>query len=140
MNKKTVQALKNVLPMSEDDRMPINDVQKSIYLSEPASFFKGEEDEHFFTLDISAPGYYKDEIEVSMLRGMLRVSATKKRTSRGHHCRQIIEEIDTDSIERLFKLATEVQHEHIDVTYQNGIIHIKFSPGNEKDVYQVDIK
>ena len=63
----------------------------------------------------------------------------KKRTSRGHRCRQIIEEVDTDSIERLFKLAKEVQREHIDATYRDGVIHLKFSPGNEKDVYQVEL-
>jgi len=140
MNNNVIQATKNVFQISEDDRMPINTMQNNIYLSEPASFFKGEDDEHFFTLDIAAPGYYKDEIEISMIHGILRVSANKKRTSRGHNCRQIIEEVDTDSIERLFKLAKEVQHEHIDATYRNGIIHLKFSPGNEKDVYEVELK
>lgn len=124
---------------TKDDIMPIP-ARQDIQLSRPAAFFQSAESPEYFTLDIPAVGYEKEEIEIFVINGLLRVSANKKRTSRGHHCAQIIEEIDTDSIERLFKLADFVQHEHIDATYQNDVIHLSFTPGNEKDIHQVDIQ
>ena len=123
---------------TEDDIMPIPR-RKEVTLSPPVSFFQATEDKEYFTIDIPAVGYKKEEIEISVIRGLLRVKANKRRISRGHRCAQIIEEIDTDSIERLFKLANFVQHKHIDATYQNDVIHLSFSPGNEREIHEVEI-
>jgi len=124
---------------TEDDIMPLSP-RRDIQLSPPAAFFHAAESDEYFTLDIPAVGYKKEEIEIFVIKGLLRVNANKKRISRGHRCAQIIEEIDTDSIERLFKLAEFVHHEHIDATYQDDMIHLSFSPGNEKDIHKVEIQ
>ena len=124
---------------TEDDIMPLLP-RKDIQLSRPASFFQVAESDEYFTLDIPAVGYKKEEIEIFVINGLLRVNANKIRKSRGHNCAQIIEEIDTDSIERMFRLASFVQHEHIDATYKDDVIHLSFSPGNEKDIHKVEIQ
>ncbi len=122
-----------------DDIMPIPH-RRDIKLSRPTAFFQAAKSDEYFTLDIPAVGYKKEEIEIFVTKGILRINANKKRISRGLRSAQIIEEIDTDSIERLFKLADFVQHEHIDATYENDVIHLSFSPGNEKDTHKVEIQ
>lgn len=123
-----------------EDVFPITTSGTTIPVSLSSTLFKATEDKERFTIEIPAVGYTKEEIEVYVIRNILRVNAKKRRRNFFHNSPQILEEIDTDEIVRVFKLADFVQHEHISATYKEDVITLHFSPGKEKDIHAVEIK
>lgn len=53
--------------------------------------------------------------------------------------RYIINEFESDIVERTFRLAEGIGHEHIDAKLENGILYLTFTdvPKDEEKVYQL---
>lgn len=92
-----------------------------------------------FTLEIFVPGFSKEEIDISMMDNTLYVVAKKLHKAVRPSSSYIINEFETDVVERTFRLAAGVGHEHIDAKLENGILYLTFTdvPREEEKVYQL---
>lgn len=78
-------------------------------------------------LDISVPGFTKDDLEIMVKGNSLIVKGTKPNHAINSDMVHIVEEFSMDNFERRFKLSDELCAEHIEAKCENGLLHISFS-------------
>lgn len=78
-------------------------------------------------LDISVPGFTRDELEIMVKGNALIVRGTKPHHVEKTGVEYIVEEFSMDAFERKFKLSDELIAEHIEAKCENGVLHISFS-------------
>ncbi|MBI1226087.1 MAG: Hsp20 family protein [Bacteroidetes bacterium] len=80
-----------------------------------------------FMLDISVPGFTKEELEVKIKGNYLTVKGNKPGKVKTMMTESIIEEFSMDAFERKFRLSDELSAEHIEARCENGLLQISFS-------------
>jgi HSP20 family protein len=78
-------------------------------------------------LDISVPGFRKDELEITVKGNTLTVKGKKPHHVEKTGVEYIVEEFSMDTFERKFKLADELCAEHMEAKCENGLLRISFS-------------
>lgn len=77
-----------------------------------------------FNLELSAPGFEKSDFKIVLNKGTLTISGehkTEKETTEKNYTRK---EYNFGSFQRSFTLPEEVNEEHIDAKYENGILKL----------------
>ena len=112
------------------------------------SFFEGTremqtnitETDNYYILELALPGYYKDEIKVSLENGYLTVSAARQRNEENsNYLRREI----AQSSSRSFYVGTDVEQEDIRARYENGMLNLtvpKTRPNSYKPSKYIDIE
>lgn len=94
-----------------------------------------------FGLEFAAPGFKKEDFKVSVDNGVLNISAEKKEEKNEENSKFTRKEFSYNSFSRSFSLPENVDHEHIDAKYENGILHLSVPKKEEsKNLPRKDIK
>ena len=78
-----------------------------------------------FEMEISAPGFTKDELDVSIQDDILTIKAERQKLE-SHKSEYVLREFNADKMERKFKLNKGVGHEKIEAKFKNGILKLTF--------------
>jgi HSP20 family protein len=83
------------------------------------------EDADGITLDVELPGLKKEEIEINLTGGTLRLSGERKReeVSRGEHFHRI--ERQYGAFSRTFQIETPIDAARVTATYENGVLTVR---------------
>lgn len=82
------------------------------------------ENEKEFKLELSAPGFDKQDFKVEVSNGVLCISAEKEKKSEEEKENYRKKEFSYSSITRSFALPESANEERIDAKYDNGILHV----------------
>ena len=98
-----------------------------------------------FKLEISAPGFDKQDFDVQVNKNMLTVSATSETSSeeKGDDEKVLRREFSTATFSRSFTLPDNVDTEKITAKEKNGVLHVslpKKEDAKEKVVKRIEIK
>jgi len=93
-----------------------------------------------YEMEVRIPGFKKSEISVSLNGGVLSISAEKSKTNFPAN-EYVLQEFDTDLVERKFKLSEDISKEKIDAVYENGILKLRFiDVSKDKERYVKKVK
>ena len=96
--------------------------------------------DNLFEMEISLPGFEKENIDISIDNDLLKIVAEKEEEKDAAD--YILKEFDHDKVERVFKLANGIGREKVTAEYRNGVLKIVFidvPPKEEKDRKRVVI-
>lgn len=79
------------------------------------------------TLEVALPGFSRDELEVFVRDDILTVKAKKLSSLKRPASEYLISEFETETVERIFRLAKNIGHEDIKAKYDHGILHLTFT-------------
>ena len=85
------------------------------------------EEDGKYNLELSAPGFEKDEFKISLEKGMLTISGehkTEKETKEKTFSRK---EFNYGSFQRTFSLPDSINEDAVDAKYENGILKISLA-------------
>ncbi|MES2591301.1 MAG: Hsp20/alpha crystallin family protein [Bacteroidota bacterium] len=89
------------------------------------------ENKDAYNLELSAPGFEKDDFKIELKKGMLIISGhhkTEKETEEKTYSRK---EFSYGSFQRSFSLPEEVNEEAIDAKYENGVLKVFLAKEND---------
>ena len=101
------------------------------------NFSEGKEHYH---LDVSAPGFEKDDFKIELNRGVLTVTGhhkTEKETTDKNYSRK---EFNYGSFQRSFTLPEGVNEAGVEAKYDNGILKISLKKNEDAHKGVVEIK
>ena len=84
-----------------------------------------KEGEHF-RMEISMPGFTKDDIKITLRGDVLTVRGERKKEEKSKEPDYVLREFDIDVAERRFKLAHLIAEDKILAEYRNGILRLTF--------------
>ncbi|MCF8256043.1 MAG: Hsp20/alpha crystallin family protein [Flavobacteriales bacterium] len=83
------------------------------------------EDEKTFALELSAPGYDKSEISISVEEDVLTVSGSHSENKEEQRDNYLTREFRKGSFKRSFHLTKQIDADRIAAKYENGILHVE---------------
>lgn len=89
------------------------------------------ETEKNYAIELAAPGYNKNDFNISIEEGVLTISGSHKSETTNENLSYIRKEFNYGSFKRSFNLADLVNEDNIDAKYDNGILKIQL-PKNIK--------
>lgn len=91
------------------------------------------------TVEVFVPGFTKEEVSITVMDNTLYVSAKKLNKPVRPASKYIINEFESDVVERTFRLAPGIGHEQIDAKLEHGILYLTFIdvPKEEEKIYQI---
>ena len=95
-----------------------------------------------FVMEVSAQGYAKEELTVAISDDILVVRGLKKSKKEHPETAMIVEEFDTESFERKFKISSNISRERITAKYESGILRLTFidvPPEEEKNARLIEV-
>lgn len=101
----------------------------SHYIPYPSANVKKHQD--FFDLELAVPGFKKEELEIILFHGVLRVKGEKAVERVTDGTQFIRKEHDLESFEREFELGEDADEERIDAKYEEGMLKIRLYRKNE---------
>jgi HSP20 family protein len=93
-----------------------------------------KETEDGFQLQVSAPGFSKENISISMKNNLLTLHGNVESQDEVAEEKYTRKEFTTRSFERSFTLPTIVDGERIEARYVNGILHVNLPKKEEAKV------
>ncbi|MCS7018794.1 MAG: Hsp20/alpha crystallin family protein [Cytophagales bacterium] len=78
-----------------------------------------------YEIEVVAPGFDKEDIELSVHQGILMIKADKKVKHNVQKKEYILHEYNHEMLERSFKLPDNVDADAISARYENGILHLR---------------
>jgi HSP20 family protein len=91
-----------------------------------------KDEEKAYHVELAAPGYARDDFDVSIDRGLLKVHAEHKEESEEERKKYTRREFHFESFTRSFKLPEDVKPESIKANYKDGVLHIALEKKAEK--------
>lgn len=104
-----------------------------------------KENDKEFKLEISAPGYDKEDINISIDKNILTISAKKEMNNeeKGEDDKILRQEFTSSSFYRSFTLPDNIDTEHIDANEKSGVLKIilpKMEKAPEEKKRKIEIK
>ncbi|MCS6968566.1 MAG: Hsp20/alpha crystallin family protein [Cytophagales bacterium] len=90
----------------------------------PHSATNISKNEEFYEIEVIAPGFDKDDIEISLHQGILTVKADKKVKRKSSGKTYLLQEYNHEMLERSYELPDNVDTEKISARYENGILYL----------------
>lgn len=123
--------------MNELAKMETNQANKVVT---PSISFKAAsnilEYDDFYTIQLSLPGYIKEEINISIDKDHLMIKAQLTENKEENYR---IQEFAKTEFERKFKLGNTVETNNIEAAFQNGILNIRLNKKEEQKPKQITI-
>ena len=95
------------------------------------------QDKETYRLELFVPGYKREELEVKIEHGVVKVKGVKEDRIEGEDVKFIKEEYEVSAFERHFKLAPGHQDHRVEAFYEDGILRIVFYVKQDPVVSQV---
>ena len=93
-----------------------------------------------FTITLDVPGFTKDDLNVKVHEGVLKVSGERKRTENGDNGHYRYYERPEGSFSRSFRLPDFLDGESVKGTYENGVLSIELQKKEEAKPHIITIK
>lgn len=94
-----------------------------------------------FVLEMELPGFDKDDIEVTVERGILTVTGQHRaEAEESERATYHVRERSFDRFSRSFSLPRSVDADSVDATYKNGILHVTLPKVAEAKPRQIAVK
>lgn len=77
-----------------------------------------------FTVELAAPGYKKEDLNVNVKDGMLTISSQKKEEHEEKGKGYTRREFSSSSFSRSFSLPKSVDTKSVDASFKDGVLHI----------------
>jgi HSP20 family protein len=90
------------------------------------------ENEHEFKLEISIPGWSKEEVKVEIDKQLLLISGNKEESKEESKNEFLRKEFKKASFERSFTLPKEIDYQKIVAEHKNGILEISIPKNLEE--------
>lgn len=87
-----------------------------------------------FTIDLSAPGFSKEDFKVKVEDSVLTVSGEYKTESKNENSNYTRKEFNYSSFKRSFTLPENIDEENINGRYENGILKLTLAKKAEASV------
>lgn len=142
--------------------MKTHDREKEVYLPDLLNRFFGneffynsfdgdvpainvKENKKAFTLEVSVPGYSKDDFSVNVNKNILTISGKKtvEKEEKDEESKILRQEFSSSAFSRSFTLPEHIETDHIDATQKNGILKItlpKLETAKEDKIKKIEIK
>jgi HSP20 family protein len=100
------------------------------------------EQESGFEVEVVAPGFEKDQFEISLDKNVLTVSANLKSENEAKTGKHLKREYGFQSFKRSFSVGEHIDTEHINAQYVNGILRLNLPKRVEvkEPVKQINIQ
>ncbi|MBT1705931.1 Hsp20/alpha crystallin family protein [Chryseosolibacter indicus] len=92
-----------------------------------------KENEKNYEVEIAAPGYNKNDFNISLEQGLLTISAERKEEKENKNDRYTRREFGYTSFSRSFNLPKNVNEEDISALYENGVLRRTIHKNDMKD-------
>ena len=92
----------------------------------PNMFVDFVEHEKDYTLHADLPGFKKEDIQVSIDNGVLHMEASKEETTEKDKGKYHYKERRWGKIQRSFRLPTNADKEHVNISYTDGVVNLTF--------------
>ena len=99
-----------------------------------------EEDEKEYRIEAAAPGLEKEDLKVTVNKGVLTISSEKKVEKEDKNESYIRREFGYSSFCRSFTLPEEVDSDKINARHKNGVLNISIPKAEAKVKLMKDIK
>ena len=96
-----------------------------------------KENDKNFEIELAAPGYNKNEFNISMEDGLLTISAERKEESEKKEDKYTRREFGYSSFSRSFHLPKNVSENDVQASFENGVLKLRI---NKKDSDQSNLK
>jgi HSP20 family protein len=97
------------------------------------------EDENHVFVEAELPGFSKDEIEVTLERGVLTIEAQRK-VEQHKDSKQHLTERRFARAARAFTLPTPVDESKVDAKLSNGVLHLTLNKRDEVKPRRIEVK
>lgn len=85
------------------------------------------EDENKYNLELSAPGFEKNDFKIELKKGMLTISGEHKTENETKEKNYSRKEFSFGSFQRSFSLPEGIDEDAVDAKYENGILRISLA-------------
>lgn len=95
-----------------------------------------------YHLEVSAPGFKKEDFHVSLENGLLVISAESSKENKEENENYLRKEFSTSSFSRSFRLPDDITMDRIKASYEHGLLNISIvkTPSQEKEVREIKIE
>jgi HSP20 family protein len=90
-------------------------------------------------VDAELPGFQKDEVKVTLERGVLSIRA-EHREEKKEEGTEYLNERSYRRIQRAFTLPAEVDESKVEADLKDGVLHLTLQKSKESAARQIDIK
>lgn len=95
-----------------------------------------KENEEDFEIEVAAPGFLKEDFEITIENGALKITAENKEEIEEKNEHFTRKEFSYDSFTRSFTLPENVnEEERIEATYKRGILKLVLAKLHENEIY-----
>jgi len=102
-----------------------------------------KEDDEKFLIEVAAPGLHKEDFNIEVDNGILKISSEKKQEYDNKSEKILRREFSYCSFKRTFSLPDSVNTEKIDAKHENGILYVNLPKREEakiKPIRQISIE
>jgi HSP20 family protein len=111
-------------------------------------FFTGEllpavnirETKNYYKLDVSAPGFKKDDFKITTEDGLLTISAETSNEKNEEKASYTRKEFSSSSFTRTFNLPENVEEDNISANYNNGLLEIELKKSGKSLTEKKEVK
>ncbi|WP_421918768.1 Hsp20/alpha crystallin family protein [Marinifilum sp.] len=98
------------------------------------------EEEKYFLIEVSIPGFAKEDVKINIENDSLKISVEKK--SEEKEKKYLRREFGASKFERSFKLADTIDQQKISAEVKDGILNITLPKNEEKkpEIHKIEIK
>ena len=94
-------------------------------------------DEYRITADV--PGIHREDFEINVHDGVLSISGERRREERVEDESHLRIERSYGSFHRSFQLPTSVQHDAIEASYEDGVLHVRVPKAEESKPRRIEV-
>jgi HSP20 family protein len=93
----------------------------------------------YYHLQVSAPGFEKNDFNVKLEGNILTISSEKKEEAKAENEKVIRKEFSSKGFKRTFTLDEKIEAANISAKYENGILHVGLPKKDEIKAVTKDI-
>ena len=113
---------------------------KPLFTGELVPAVNIRETKNNYKLDVSVPGFKKDDFKISTEDGLLTISAETKEEKNEEKANYTRKEFSSSSFTRTFNLPENVEPDHISANYNNGLLEIELKKTGKSLTAKKEIK
>lgn len=98
------------------------------------------EDQDFIYVDAELPGFTRDDVNVTLEKGVLSIAAERKEEENGESKHQHLKERRFRRVQRAFKIPGTVDEGKVDATLTDGVLHLKLHKREEVKPRRIEVK
>jgi HSP20 family protein len=99
------------------------------------------EDEDTITVEAELPGFRRDEVDVTMTEGILRIAAERRaEPSEREGGTQHLRERRFTRVERAFTLPAAVETDGVEATLEDGVLHVTLQKAQAAKPARIQVK